>query len=72
MTDFRKYVEEQEKSGAFDEYKDVNGVQQRLLDLWLGDRRDVCVVGDPAQTIVVSLGKNILIVRTPMKKFGVP
>jgi len=27
--------------------------------------------GDPAQTIVVSLGKNILIVRTPMKKFEV-
>jgi hypothetical protein len=23
MTDFRKYVEEQDKSGAFDEYKDA-------------------------------------------------
>jgi DNA helicase II / ATP-dependent DNA helicase PcrA len=34
-----------------DEYQDVSPVQQTLLDLWLGDRGDVCVVGDPNQTI---------------------
>lgn len=34
-----------------DEYQDVSPLQQSLLDLWLGDRDDVCVVGDPAQTI---------------------
>jgi DNA helicase II / ATP-dependent DNA helicase PcrA len=34
-----------------DEYQDVSPVQQRLLDEWLGDRRDLCVVGDAAQTI---------------------
>ncbi len=34
-----------------DEYQDVSRLQQRLLDLWLGDRQDLCVVGDPAQTI---------------------
>ncbi|NED97199.1 ATP-dependent DNA helicase UvrD2 [Phytoactinopolyspora alkaliphila] len=34
-----------------DEYQDVSPLQQRLLDLWLGDRDDICVVGDPAQTI---------------------
>lgn len=34
-----------------DEYQDVSPVQQRLVDLWLGDSHDVCVVGDPAQTI---------------------
>jgi DNA helicase-2/ATP-dependent DNA helicase PcrA len=34
-----------------DEYQDVSPLQQRLLDLWLGNRDDVCVVGDPAQTI---------------------
>lgn len=34
-----------------DEYQDVSPLQQRLLDLWLGDRRNLCVVGDPAQTI---------------------
>ena len=34
-----------------DEYQDVSPLQQRLLDLWLGGRDDLCVVGDPAQTI---------------------
>ena len=34
-----------------DEYQDVSPVQQRLLDAWLGDRDDLCVVGDPNQTI---------------------
>ncbi|HEX7396553.1 MAG TPA: ATP-dependent DNA helicase UvrD2 [Propionibacteriaceae bacterium] len=34
-----------------DEYQDVSPVQQRLVDLWLGPNQDVCVVGDPAQTI---------------------
>jgi DNA helicase-2/ATP-dependent DNA helicase PcrA len=34
-----------------DEYQDVSPLQQRLLELWLGDRDEVCVVGDPAQTI---------------------
>lgn len=34
-----------------DEYQDVSPLQQTLLDLWLGGRDDLCVVGDPAQTI---------------------
>jgi DNA helicase II / ATP-dependent DNA helicase PcrA len=34
-----------------DEYQDVSPLQQRLLDAWLGTRDDVCVVGDPNQTI---------------------
>jgi DNA helicase II / ATP-dependent DNA helicase PcrA len=34
-----------------DEYQDVNPLQKLLLDLWLGDRDEVCVVGDPRQTI---------------------
>jgi DNA helicase II / ATP-dependent DNA helicase PcrA len=34
-----------------DEYQDVSPIQQTLLDLWWGDGRDHCVVGDPAQTI---------------------
>jgi DNA helicase-2/ATP-dependent DNA helicase PcrA len=34
-----------------DEYQDVSPLQQRLLDAWLGGRADVCVVGDPNQTI---------------------
>ncbi len=34
-----------------DEYQDVSPLQQALLDLWRGDREELCVVGDPAQTI---------------------
>jgi DNA helicase-2/ATP-dependent DNA helicase PcrA len=34
-----------------DEYQDTSPLQQRLLDLWLGERTDVCVVGDEDQTI---------------------
>jgi DNA helicase-2/ATP-dependent DNA helicase PcrA len=34
-----------------DEYQDVNPLQKLLLDAWAGDRDDVCVVGDPRQTI---------------------
>ena len=34
-----------------DEYQDVNPLQKLLLDTWLGDRDDLCVVGDPHQVI---------------------
>ena len=34
-----------------DEYQDVSPLQEALLNLWRGDRTDLCVVGDPAQTI---------------------
>ena len=34
-----------------DEYQDVNPLQKLLLDTWLGGRDELCVVGDPNQTI---------------------
>src|SRR5438093_1094139 len=34
-----------------DEYQDVNPLQQALLERWLGDRDELCVVGDDYQTI---------------------
>lgn len=34
-----------------DEFQDVNPIQWALLELWLGGRDELCVVGDPAQTI---------------------
>ena len=34
-----------------DEYQDVNPLQKLLLEAWLGDRDDLCVVGDPNQVI---------------------
>lgn len=39
-----------------DEYQDVNPLQAMLLDLWLGGRDDICVVGDPRQTIYAFAG----------------
>ena len=41
-----------------DEYQDVNPLQQRLLDAWLGDRDNLCVVGDPHQTIYSFTGAS--------------
>ncbi|MCL2470293.1 MAG: ATP-dependent helicase [Propionibacteriaceae bacterium] len=35
----------------FDEFQDISPVQARLVELWVGSRSDVCVMGDPAQTI---------------------
>ena len=51
-------VREQYRSFVVDEYQDVNALQQRLLDLWLADRQDICVVGDPAQTIYSFTGAS--------------
>ncbi|NNC11177.1 ATP-dependent helicase [Planctomonas sp. JC2975] len=45
------HVREQYRFFVVDEYQDVSPLQQRLLDLWLGDRSDLCVVGDASQTI---------------------
>ena len=41
-----------------DEYQDVSPLQQRLLDAWLGDRDDLCVVGDDDQTIYSFTGAS--------------
>ncbi len=44
-------VRSQYKWFVVDEYQDVSPIQAALLDLWLGGRNEICVVGDPAQTI---------------------
>ena len=41
-----------------DEFQDVSPVQWALLKLWLGDRDELCVVGDPAQTIYSFAGAS--------------
>ena len=41
-----------------DEYQDVNPAQVRLLDAWLGDNDDLCVVGDPDQAIYAWNGSD--------------
>jgi DNA helicase-2/ATP-dependent DNA helicase PcrA len=46
----------QYRAFTVDEYQDVNLLQQTLLDLWLGDRDDLCVVGDDYQSIYAFTG----------------
>jgi DNA helicase-2/ATP-dependent DNA helicase PcrA len=41
-----------------DEYQDVNPLQQALLDIWLGERDEICVVGDDYQTIYSFTGAS--------------
>ena len=51
-------VREQYRFFVVDEYQDVSPLQQWLLDLWIGDRQDVCVVGDASQTIYSFAGAS--------------
>jgi DNA helicase II / ATP-dependent DNA helicase PcrA len=51
-------VRDQYRYFVVDEYQDVNPAQQRLLDAWLGGRDDLCVVGDPEQTIYSFAGAS--------------
>jgi len=44
-------VREQYRFFVVDEYQDVSPLQHDLLQLWLGNRNDLCVVGDASQTI---------------------
>ena len=41
-----------------DEYQDVSPIQHALLRVWLGDSDQVCVVGDPGQTIYTFAGAS--------------
>jgi DNA helicase II / ATP-dependent DNA helicase PcrA len=49
-----------------DEYQDVNLLQQSLLDRWLGDRDELCAVGDDYQSIYAFTG------ATPDYLLGLP
>ncbi|MFF4992216.1 ATP-dependent DNA helicase UvrD2 [Streptosporangium saharense] len=54
MTEHREVatqIRQQYRYFVVDEYQDVNPLQKLLLDTWLGGRDDLCVVGDPNQTI---------------------
>lgn len=51
-------VRESYRHFVVDEYQDVSPAQQRLLELWLGKRTELCVVGDASQTIYSFAGAN--------------
>lgn len=52
-------VREQYRHFTVDEFQDVSPLQHRLLELWVGDRRDLCVVGDASQTIYTFAGADV-------------
>ena len=56
-------VRRQYKWFVVDEFQDVSPLQSALLDLWLGGRDELCVVGDPAQTIYSFAGANASYLR---------
>ncbi|WP_062443118.1 ATP-dependent DNA helicase UvrD2 [Herbidospora daliensis] len=61
MTEHREVanqIRSQYRYFVVDEYQDVNPLQKLLLDTWLGGRDDVCVVGDPNQTIYSFTGAS--------------
>ncbi|MFD0901154.1 ATP-dependent DNA helicase UvrD2 [Actinomadura sediminis] len=51
-------VRDQYRYFVVDEFQDVNPLQKMLLDVWVGDRDDLCVVGDPNQTIYSFTGAS--------------
>ncbi|WP_293694303.1 ATP-dependent helicase [uncultured Agrococcus sp.] len=56
--DVAQWVREQYRHFTVDEYQDASPAQTNLLELWLGRRADVCVVGDPHQTIYSFAGAD--------------
>ena len=54
----RDRVRAQYRFFVVDEFQDVSPLQHRLLKLWLGDRTDLCVVGDANQTIYTFAGAS--------------
>jgi DNA helicase-2/ATP-dependent DNA helicase PcrA len=52
------HVQQQYRFFTVDEYQDISPLQQALLEAWLGDRSDICVVGDPNQTIYTFTGAS--------------
>ncbi len=56
--DVAEQIRGQYRYFVVDEYQDVNPLQQRLLDAWLGDRDELCVVGDVNQTIYSFTGAD--------------
>lgn len=58
------HVQQQYRFFTVDEYQDISPLQQALLDLWLGNHSDLCVVGDPNQTIYSFTGASSEFLKT--------
>jgi len=65
----RERIHDQYRFFTVDEYQDISPLQQRLIDAWLGSRNDICVVGDPAQTIYSFAGATAAYLLGFTKRF---
>jgi DNA helicase-2/ATP-dependent DNA helicase PcrA len=65
----RERVQDQYRYFTVDEYQDISPIQQRLINAWLGSRKDICVVGDPAQTIYSFAGATPVFLNTFIQRF---
>ena len=67
--DVRERVQDQYRYFTIDEYQDISPVQQRLINAWLGNRQEICVVGDPAQTIYSFAGATPTFLNSFTQRF---
>jgi DNA helicase-2/ATP-dependent DNA helicase PcrA len=65
----RERVQDQYRFFTVDEYQDVSPLQQRLINAWLGSREELCVVGDPAQTIYSFAGATPVFLNSFTQRF---
>lgn len=63
------HVHQQYRFFTVDEYQDISPLQHALLDAWLGDRSDLCVVGDPNQTIYSFTGATAKYLQTFQSRY---
>jgi DNA helicase-2/ATP-dependent DNA helicase PcrA len=63
------HVHQQYRFFTVDEYQDISPLQHALLDAWLGERSDLCVVGDPNQTIYSFTGASAKFLQTFESRF---
>ncbi|MBC7462708.1 MAG: ATP-dependent helicase [Actinobacteria bacterium] len=69
VREVREQVQDQYRFFTVDEYQDVSPLQQRLINAWLGNRQEICVVGDPAQTIYSFAGATPTFLNTFSGRF---
>ena len=65
----RERVQDQYRFFTVDEYQDISPLQQRLINAWLGSRAEICVVGDPAQTIYSFAGATPVFLNSFTQRF---
>jgi DNA helicase-2/ATP-dependent DNA helicase PcrA len=63
------HVQSQFRFFTVDEYQDISPLQHALLDQWLGEHAELCVVGDPNQTIYSFTGASSEFLRNFSDRF---